>query len=191
MLCSTAQRTPLQHCTTALQHSTTLHCSSAPLHALLPLLHHCMPFYFSTASLHCITPHIAAPLQHCSAAPPCSTPLHCLTNSSTPFHSITAPLRDLVASSLLCTTALHNVHHCITAPQHYNALRHYIALRHHCMHYCHCITPLHHCTTACPSTSPLYHFTASLHHVTASLLTSLLHSNIAALYPPAALHFIA
>jgi hypothetical protein len=103
---------------------------------------HCITPLHAFLLLHCITSlhhsSLAAPLQHCSAAPPCSTPLHCLTNSSAPFHSTTAPLRDLVASSLLFTTALHHS----TAP---------LPL---------CITSLHHSTIA----SPLHYITAPLHH---------------------------
>jgi hypothetical protein len=106
-----------------------LHHATAPLHALL-LLHCITSLHHSTMPRH----HSS----HCSAAPPCSTPLHCLTNSSTPFHSITAPLRDLVATSLLCTTAPHHS----SAP---------LPL---------CITSLHHSTTA----SPLHYITYYILH---------------------------
>jgi hypothetical protein len=149
-----------------------------------------MHFYCSTASLHCITPpchgitpHIAA-LQHCSAVPPCSTPLHCLTNSSTPFHSISAPLRDPLATSLLCTTAslYHSTTtlyalHCSSAPLH--AL---LPLHHSTAPLHHCLTPPHHYMLFYGSTASLPCITPPCHGIT---------PHIAALHPPAVLHFIA
>jgi hypothetical protein len=177
MLCSTALRTPLYHYTTALQHYTALHCSSAPPRACTT----------ATASLHCITPLTASLVItslhhstiHASASLHTSlihynitalhTPLHCLTNSSTPFHSITAPLATSLLCTTACTTATASLH-CITTPP------------------CHCITPpTHHCSTASlqffhPTaarhcSTPLHCLTDSsipLHHITALQRTSLL-----------------
>jgi hypothetical protein len=171
--CTTYTTVSLYHGTTTLYGTTLLLCTTARMHYC-----HCItPLHHSTASLvitslHHSTIHASASL-HTSLIhyniTALHTPLHCLTNSSTPFHSITAPLATSLLCTTACTTATASLH-CITTPP------------------CHCITPpTHHCSTASlqffhPTaarhcSTPLHCLTDSsipLHHITALQRTSLL-----------------
>ena len=140
-----------------------LHHATAPLHALL-LLHCITSLHHSTMPRHLSSHRCSTPtLQRCT---PCSSPLHCLTNSSTPFHSITAPLRDLVASYI--TSLHHCMHYCHGITPHITApLPHYSSAP-HCSTPLHCLTnsstPLHSTTSRHHYITPLHHYMTPLHH---------------------------
>jgi hypothetical protein len=148
--CTTYTTVSLYHGTTTLYGTTLLLCTTARMHYC-----HCItPLHHSTASLvitslHHSTIHASASL-HTSLIhyniTALHTPLHCLTNSSTPFHSITAPL----ATSLLCTTPLHYCH-CVASLHHYSTMP-----RHHPAHtsLLHCLITVLHPTAARHSALP-------------------------------------
>ena len=109
--------------------------------------------------------------------------MHAIMTSELATHTVgTTHTHNCCTTACPSTSPLHHftasLHHCITAPLHCSSAPQ------------HALLPLHH-STAPLHTLLLLHCITSLHHSTMSRHHSSHRCSIAALHPPAVLHFIA